>query len=522
MSRFVSSLWFALTLVVAPVASAGKCGDFDGDGADDVVIGNPFAAAAGHDRAGAVQVMYGVVGFGAGTAHQELWDAASLGLAHVDTDELLGVASAIGDFDGDGFDDLAFSAPGRAVAKTRGAGVVFVLYGGANGLGNLQTWHQNVPGIRDKVDSIDKESGVSSDLFGYKLVAADFDADGRDDLAIGLRETVKGKVDAGAVAVLYGSKHGLAAARNQFWTQESRGVKDHAETDDVFSADLAAGDFDGDGFPDLAIGVAGETTKAGGLGETHQGAIQVLRGGKHGLTAKKNRIYRWTDFVSNDVRSNFGTVLAVGDFNADGKADLAIGDPTQTPSTAEGAGMVSVLYGSAGGLDPATFEQWSQDSTGLSMTASEGEAFGVALATGDFDGDGDDDLVVGSPGNTAGAPHAGAIVLLHGTPAGLTATGGKYWHQGSPGVLNDAEADDYFGYGVSSGDFDGNGLPDVIIGVPGEEVAGSLPDAGAAAIFYCSQDVGPDPDWRNNLYLQGFGGMLGTPLTGGLFSVFLP
>jgi hypothetical protein len=101
---------------------------------------------------------------------------------------------------------------------------------------------------------------------------ADFNGDGYADLAISaVLEDIDAIVDAGAVHVLYGSATGLTATGNQFWHQDSPGIAEGAEEGDRFGDALAAGDFNGDGFADLAIGVPQER-----IGALEAGVVHVL------------------------------------------------------------------------------------------------------------------------------------------------------------------------------------------------------------------------------------------------------
>jgi hypothetical protein len=172
------------------------------------------------------------------------------------------------DFDGDGFADLAVGVPHEDIGAEAGAGAVNVLYGTATGLSSAgnQFWSQNSQGILD--------SSESGDHFGDALAAGDFDGDGFTDLAIGVPDEGFGAASAaGAVNVLYGSAAGLTLAGNQFWAQDSTGIADQSEIGDNFGQALAAGDFDGDGFVDLAVGVPDET-----LGSIlNAGSVNVLR-----------------------------------------------------------------------------------------------------------------------------------------------------------------------------------------------------------------------------------------------------
>jgi FG-GAP repeat len=121
---------------------------------------------------------------------------------------------------------------------------------------------------------------------------SDFNGDGYSDLAVGLPfEDVYGKVDAGAVNVIYGSPSGLAICpgdvfctttfRDQFWHQNVANVEDSIETGDNFGAVLTTGDFNNDGKSDLAISVPNEDV--GSIIDA--GAVQVLYGSSSGLSA---------------------------------------------------------------------------------------------------------------------------------------------------------------------------------------------------------------------------------------------
>ena len=128
---------------------------------------------------------------------------------------------AIGDFDGDGSGDLGIGARGAmpCAEGCRGAGTVTVIYGSPSGLsaaGN-QLWSEASPGIPG--------SAEPDDGFGSAVAAADFDGNGRDDLAVGVpaedpsRFVDKGGIGAGAVYVLYGTASGIRARGAQRWTQ---------------------------------------------------------------------------------------------------------------------------------------------------------------------------------------------------------------------------------------------------------------------------------------------------------------
>jgi len=140
-----------------------------------------------------------------------------------------------GNFNGDGYDDLAIGVPFENIGAVADAGAVNVIYGSSAGLHRFlsqadQIWTQDSVGIADVAEY--------GDQFGPSLSVGDFNNDGYDDLAVGVYlEDVGAVADAGAVNVIYGSSAGLhrfLSQANQFWSQDSVGIADVAETDDQF------------------------------------------------------------------------------------------------------------------------------------------------------------------------------------------------------------------------------------------------------------------------------------------------
>lgn len=482
-------------------------GDFDGDGIQDAAIG----AFGENANAGAVTIRYGTADGLAGTAMEQFWYQDSDGIqGTAESGDYFGFALAAGDFNGDGRSDLAIGAPRESI-EGEGifqAGVVHVLYGSASGLtaAGSQFWQQGAGGLPG--------SQQSYDWFGDALSAGDFNGDARDDLAIGIPRENVGGVVVGAVQIIYGSANGLNTAAgpgNQLWHQDSPNIQGAAEEYDFFGASLATGDFNGDNRDDLAIGVPRESVS----GEGDAGAVNVIYGSAAGLGSANNQLISQDQFLPGgadvpgvpEVYDQFGRTLAAGDFNGDGRDDLAVGVPDEDLEAIEDAGAVHVFYGSANGLGATGAQLFTQDTPNITSAPEPYDAFGRGLAAGDFNGDGRDDLAIGSWGEGLSGDaiyQAGVVHILPGSAGGLTANGSQLYHQDSEGIKDDAEAEDYFGWALAAGDFNDDGRADLLVGIPGEDFNETDDEpntnAGAVAVLYGSASGVSDAD---HLLTQG-------------------
>jgi disulfide bond formation protein DsbB len=201
--------------------------------------------------------------------------------------------------------------------------------------------------------------------------------------------------------------------------------------------------------------------------------------------------------------SSGGTVNA--DFNGDDFADLAIGVPQEAVGTLQRAGAVNVLYGTSTGLKASGSQFWHQDSPGLAGDGAESDdRFGYSLTAADFDGDGYADLAVGSPTeNLEPDSDAGAVNILYGSAAGLTAEGSQSWTQGSLG-LGDfdtaSEANDFFGISLAAANFGNSAHADLAVGVVGEDMGG-FGNAGAVNVIFGTAtglDMGAAEFWHQD------------------------
>jgi len=335
------------------------------------------------------------------------------------------------------------------------AGRVLLWDGGPSGLDGAPD--ELVPGA----GGIEGES-VSGNLFGFSLAAGDLNGDGRDDLAIGAAlEAVGGDAGAGAVNVLYGARAGLSRRGDHRFTQDSEEVVGGttfelgtAEAGDAFGGALAAGDVNGDGRADLAVAAPVEaigTAESAGTGH-------MIYGGPRGLTLEDAQVFNQDSLgqpgspvdpaeFSEDF-DFYGAALAIGDVDADGFGDVVAGHPGESSQ----AGGLSLLRGSATGLEIAGNQVLGGATMFASVNLEEVQSAGGSLAMGRFDRGKRSDLAVGAPESsglegTTDVGVSGAVSILFG-PA-FDQDESFAFDRGSPGVAGQLEV--LAGFGSSLG-----------------------------------------------------------------------
>jgi hypothetical protein len=355
-----------------------------------------------------------------------------------------------GNFNGDKYVDLAIGAPRETVGRVVGAGGVTILYGSATGLraSGSTSWTQASGAV---------DQPGAHNLFGEALAAGDVDRDGFADLAVSAPSRSYGEDQKGAVLLFFGSERGLVTARAQLWSQDSPDVADAAEASDEFGAALSFGDVDGDGHADLVVGAPGEgfgmcpEVEAGqtiNVPCSLQGAVHVLFGGQNGLSGRGSQFWHKGGGGLPGAAGQgdrLGSDVVAGDFDGDSHWELAVHSRAATTTPAGGAVYVVSPIDPPGPTGPEV-QVWTQDAPGVPGSSESGDNFGGDLAVGSYAGGNRHALVAAAPQEALGSlDMAGRVVVLYGSPTGLTGTGSQSWAQATAGVRGSSEAGDRFG-----------------------------------------------------------------------------
>ncbi|MFM7322814.1 MAG: FG-GAP and VCBS repeat-containing protein [Armatimonadota bacterium] len=447
-------------------AQGATKGDYNGDG---------FADLASIAKDGSISVVYGSVNGLSTTASvsAQIWTAGSFGLGAGFNFNRAGTS---GDFNGDGYTDLA----------ALGNNEIWVINGSKTGL--------TCVGAQRYIPSFffDNYGGnlPYNPILVPTLIAGDFDNDGIADLVVGGEHLSYG-LRMATISVVFGNRTRLGMGR----ARRTLDVPGFSTGDEMSAAPnpylrFGVGRIDGKAGDDLVIGTPRE-----GL---FYGSVRFVSGSTtNGIDFANTRFLDQNSANvadSNEIGDFFGGAIAVGDFNGDGFADVAVGSPGESvvsgTTTISGAGAVHLFKGSSTGIAASTLILQSMGSIAIpDMAVETNDAFGQTLASADFNGDGRADLAIGSPGETVGAVvDAGAVTVVYGGTSGLSATAGpgkQMWHYGSRAVSGD-----YFGCSLVGLDFGLNGtgtarFADLAIGVRGRDYA-TIADSGFVQVFYGS------------------------------------
>ncbi len=304
------------------------------------------------------------------------------------------------------------------------------------------------------------------DELGVQALFADLDGDGFDDIVLGawLADGERNeRPRAGEVYVFFGH-----AMEHVSGIERAPSVIYGGRPGDRIGSDVDTGDFDGDGVSDLLIGARYANGPADSL--RHRcGEAFLFLGGSDGASGKKYDLRDGADvtFIGAFTGDRLGRRITADDLDGDGRDDLlisAIGADSHGGDTPD-AGAVHIIYG-APREDLEGYSDLFEIEPPVLRGADESDGLGGAVATGDCNGDGAPDIVLGcgfADGPANGRTNSGETYILLGRK-GKRLEGTTRIAEGSEVTIYGAEAYDGAGVSVAAGDMDGDGIDDIAIG----------------------------------------------------------
>lgn len=387
-------------------ASVSKLGDVNGDGIDDIIIGAPGNS---YSSEGAAYVVFGKTSGFNGAYDLDALGSDGFKITGAAVDDYTGEAVAGGgDINGDGLNDIIIGAP----QDSGSSGKAFVIYGATTLGANITTAAATT--IINGIDA-DDSAGLSVSIAG------DLNGDGYDDVVIGGSGgdgLANGTANAGEAYVLFGKAGGLDANVNLSSLQAGDGSTGFTLTSNQAGSLLGLsvamlGDINGDGFSDMAINAPNADSIYDNTGSAY---VVFGKAGGYAATLNVDTLSGSDGFeiIGDGMDAYLGgmnTLSSAGDINGDGLNDIIV----SAPSANYGSGAAYVVFGSRDGYAASMSLTDLTPDQGFVLEGANVDADSIgfaASAAGDINGDGFDDILIGSYDYYSGG--AGVTYVVYG------------------------------------------------------------------------------------------------------------